>query len=90
MSLHINSHRLPFWVSNWRIFIVREANLMDLLTLDARIHFAKVFPLKYLTGGDILFIKLQLYCALASKKNQYLTCICILHKWKRNGPDGTQ
>ena len=30
--------------------------------------FCKVFPLKYLTGGDILFIKLELYCALASKK----------------------
>ena len=30
--------------------------------------FCKVFPLKYLTGGDILFIKFELYCALTSKK----------------------
>ena len=63
---------------------------MALLTLVARIHFAKVFLLKYLTGGDILLIKLQLYRVLASKKNQYPTGICILHKWKRNGPNGTQ
>ena len=41
-------------------FIVPEANLVALLTLVARIHFAKFhFPLKYLTGGDILFIKLE-------------------------------
>ena len=39
--------------------IVRGANLIPLLTLVARIHFAKFFPLKYLTGGNILFIKLK-------------------------------
>ena len=50
-------------------FIVPEANLIALLTFVARIHFAKFyFPLKYLTGAHILFIKLELYCALASKK----------------------
>ena len=30
--------------------------------------FCKVFLLKYLTGGNILFIKLELYCAFAKKK----------------------
>ena len=61
-------------------FIVPEANLIALLTLVARIHFAKFhFPLKYLTCADILLIKLELYCALARKK--YRTGICILHKW---------
>ena len=50
-------------------FIVPEANLIALLTLVARIHFAKFhFPLKYLTCADILLIKLELYCALARKK----------------------
>ena len=40
-----------------------------MLKLVACIHFAKFhFPLKYLTGADILFIKLELYCTLASKK----------------------
>ena len=35
-------------------FIVPEANLIALLTLVARIHFAKFhFPLKYLTGPEI-------------------------------------
>ena len=35
-------------------FIVPEANIIALLTLVARIHFAKFhFPLKYLTGADI-------------------------------------
>ena len=35
-------------------FIVPEANLIALLALVARIHFAKVhFPLKYLSGADI-------------------------------------
>ena len=44
-------------------FIVPEANLIALLTLVARIHFAKKFhfPLKYIH-------KLELYYALASKK----------------------
>ena len=72
-------------------FIVPKANLIALLTLVARIHFAKFhFLLKYLTGANILFIKLELCCMRASKKNQYLIGICILHKWKRNGPNGTQ
>ena len=69
MCQHYYSHHLPFWVSNKQIFIVPEANLIALLTLVARIHFAKFhFPLKYLTGAEILFIKLELYCMLASKK----------------------
>ena len=46
-------------------FIVRKANLI--VDISCSHPFYKVFPLKYLTGGDILFIKLELYCALASK-----------------------
>ena len=85
MSLHINSHRLP--TSGFLLYVKQISSPCWHV---ASIHFAKVFLLKYLTGGDILFIKLQLYCTLASKKNQYPTGICILHKWKRNGPNGTQ
>ena len=60
-------------VSN-KLFIVPEGNLIPLLTFE-RAHFAKfhfhhsVFPRN--TGLDtyILFIKLELYCALASNKS---------------------
>ena len=54
-------------------FIVPEANLIPLLTFE-RVHFAKflfdhsVFPRNTGLGTDILFIKLELYCAFASKK----------------------
>ena len=69
MCLHIYSHRLPFLSIKLVDFIVPVANFIALLTLVARIHFTKfLFPLNYLTGADILFIKLELYCALASKK----------------------
>ena len=47
------------------------------------------FSAKYWTGHRYFIHKLELYCALASKKNQYPT-ICLLPKWKRNGPNGTQ
>ena len=54
-------------------FIVPEANLVPLLSFE-RVHFAKfhfhrrVFSQNTGLGTDILFIKLELYCALASKK----------------------
>ena len=76
-------------------FIVPEANLIPLLTLE-RVHFAKfhfhhsVFPRNTGLKTDILLIKLEFYCALASKKNQNPTAICLLPKWKQNGPNGTQ
>ena len=49
-------------------FFVPEAKLIALLTLFARINFAVSFSAKILDWADILFIKLELYCALASKK----------------------
>ena len=67
MCLHINSSS-AFLSIKLADFIVRGANLIPLMTLVARIHFAKFFRLKYLTGGDISFITLKLYCALASRK----------------------
>ena len=88
MYLHINSQHLPFRVSNKQIFIVPEANLIALLTLVACIHFAKFhFPLKYLTGAEILFIKSELYCMLASKKKSipgwHLYIIQMETKWTK-------
>ena len=76
-------------------FIVPEAYLITLLTFEC-VHFAKfhfhhsVFPRNTGLGTNILLIKLELIRALASKKNQYPTGICLLHKWKRNGPNGMQ
>ena len=48
--------------------MVPEANLIALLTLVAGIHFAVSFSAKILDWCRYLFIKLELYCALASKK----------------------
>ena len=72
-----------------------SANLIPLLTLSVctlqKFHFHhSVFPRNTGMGTDI-FIKLELYWVLAGKKkNQYPTGICLLPKWKRNGPNGTQ
>ena len=76
-------------------FIVPEANLIPLLTFElvqfGKFHFHRsFFPRDTGLGTDILLIKLELYCALAIKKNQYPTGICLLPKWKRNGPNGMQ
>ena len=74
MCLHIYS--LPssaFLMYQTRGFIVPEANLIPLLTFE-HVHFAKfhfyhsVFLRNTGLGTDILFIKLELNCALASKK----------------------
>ena len=43
ICLHIYSHRLAFLSIKLADFIVHEANLIALLTLAARIHFAKFF-----------------------------------------------
>ena len=84
MGLHINS--LP---------IVPEANLIPLLTFE-RLHFAKfhfhhsVFPRNTGLGTDILFMNWSDIARALVKKKQYQTGICLLTKWKRNGPNGTQ
>ena len=55
-------------------FIVPEANLVPLLTFE-RVHFASftfiiVFSAKYWTGHRFFIHKLELYCALTSKKKK--------------------
>ena len=98
MCLHIyslpSSAFLKYQTSG---FYLPEANLIPLLTFE-RVHFAKfhfhhsVFSAKYSgLGTDILFMNWSYkICALANKKNQYPTGICLLPKWKRNGPNDTQ
>ena len=68
----------------------------SLLTFE-RVHFAKfhfhhsVFPQNTGLGTDILLINWSyIERSLVKKKNQYPTGICILPKWKRKGPKGTQ
>ena len=66
---------------------VKKNSLVPLLTFKhvhlAKFHFHHIVFLRNTgLGTDILFIKLELYCTLASKKNQYLTDICLLPKWK--------
>ena len=93
--IFIHSHCLPFLSMKLADFIVPIANLIPLLTFQ-RVHFAKfhfhhiVFPRNTGLDTDILFTKKELFCLLASKKNQYPTGICLLPKWKQNGPNGTQ
>ena len=73
-----------------------EAYLVPLLIFIARIRIVSFtsmcffFLLNTRLVIDILSIKLEFYCAHASKKNQYPTGIYVLPKWKRNGPNGTQ
>ena len=76
-------------------FIVPEANLIPLLTFE-RVHFAKfhfhhsVFPRNTGLGTDILFINWSDFARSLVQKNLYQTGICLLPKWKGNGPNGTQ
>ena len=95
MCLHIYS--LPssaFLKYQLADFIVPEANFIPLLTYE-HVHFAKfhfhqcVFPRNTGLGTDILFINWS-DIARSLVKNQYQTGICLLLKWKRNGPNGTQ
>ena len=66
-----------------------EANLVPLLTIIARIHIASFtsmfFPLNTWLVINILFIKLEFYCAHACKKNQNPTGIyvCITQMKKK-------
>ena len=95
MCLHIYSLPSSAFQKYQTSGFLPEANLIPLLTFK-RAHFAKfnihhsVFPRNTGLGTDILFIKLEIYNALASKTNQYPTGVCLLPKWKRNGPNSTQ
>ena len=90
--IFIQFHRLPFLSIKLADFIVTEAYLIPLLTFDC-VHFAKfhlyhsVFPRNTGLGTDILFIKLELYCALASKKksipNWHLFITQMETKWTK-------
>ena len=71
-----------------------EANLVPywylLLGHTLLVSLSCFFPLNTWLVINILFIKLEFYCAHACKKSHYPTGIYILPKWKRKGPNGRQ
>ena len=81
-------------VSNYRIYCTwsKSHPLVDIraCTLCKVSLSSYCFSAKYWTGHRYFICKKELYCALTRKKNQYSTGICLLLKWKRNGPNGMQ